>query len=215
MNLVFQANRLLTGQGFMYAICGGQAIDLFLGYTSRTHGDIDILAFWPERDRVIAYMQSRGYTVFEPIGGGQAHLVSDIADQRQVKRNIFCIAEGCELVRLAPAGERGIYNIDFLRGGQPSLRFVEFLFNHKTDTHFLYARDHSIIRELDRAILQRGGVPYLSPELCLLYKSTDTAREGYQQDFELAVRAMNQEQKEWLNCSLRALFPHGHPWLHS
>ena len=75
---------------------------------------------------------------------------------------------------------------------------------------FEYARNREIKRELDKAILFSDGVPYLSPEMCLLYKSTDTEREGYQQDFELACKAMNSEQREWLKNALLRLNPQGH-----
>lgn len=40
--LLEQADRMLKGHGFDYAFCGGFAIDLFLGYESRSHGDIAI-----------------------------------------------------------------------------------------------------------------------------------------------------------------------------
>ena len=43
--LIQEANELLKNGGFDYAFCGGQGLDLFLGYESRTHGDIDICAF--------------------------------------------------------------------------------------------------------------------------------------------------------------------------
>ena len=56
-SLVSQANELLKAGGFEYAVGGGQAIDLFLGYESRTHGDIDIIAFWKDRDMIIQFMQ--------------------------------------------------------------------------------------------------------------------------------------------------------------
>ena len=75
---------------------------------------------------------------------------------------------------------------------------------------FEYARTREIKRELNKAILFSDGVPYLSPEMCLLYKSTDTEREGYQQDFELACKAMNSEQREWLKNALLRLNPQGH-----
>ena len=48
--LVMQANQLLQAGDFEYAIGGGQAIDLFLGYESRMHGDIDVIAFLKERE---------------------------------------------------------------------------------------------------------------------------------------------------------------------
>lgn len=213
-NLLKEATELLNGQNFEYAICGGLAIDIFLGYESRTHGDIDLLAYWNDRNSIISYMQSIGFNVYEMLGGGMAHHITDINKQKHEKRNIFCSTPDCELVKLTPTDESDIYIVDFLHIGQSKLNFIELLFNDKDENCFLYARNKEIKRELDKAILTENGLSYLAPELLLLYKSTDTEREGYQQDFELAYSKMNNEQKEWLNNSLKAMNPNGHKWLH-
>lgn len=211
--LVTESNALLLQGGFEYAYCGGQAIDLFLGYESRKHGDIDICAYWPERDKIISFMQSRGFEVYEMLGGGKTHRITDIGEQMYLKRNIFCFRDGCPLVKLYPTDETDIFLLDFLHVGQTEFDFIELLFNDRSETHFEYARDREIKRELSKAILSADSVPYLSPEICLLYKSTDIEREGYQQDYELAYAAMSSEQKEWLDSALKKLNPHGHKWL--
>ena len=214
MNLLLkEAVELLDGQNFEYAICGGFAVDLFLGYESRKHGDIDILAYWNDRNAIILYMQSKGYEVYEMLGGGKAHHITDINVQKYEKRNIFCMMKDCELVHLYPTDEQEIYDIEFIHIGQTKLNFIEFLFNHKDETYFLYARNKEIKRELNKAILYENGTRYLAPELLLLYKSTDTERDGYQQDFELSISKMSQEQKQWLNSSLKIMNPDGHKWL--
>lgn len=211
--LVTESNAFLKQGGFDYAYCGGQAIDLFLGYESRIHGDIDICAYWNERDAIITYMQSQGFEVYEMLGGGRAHKITDISDQAYLKRNIFCFRDNCPLVKLYPLDENDCCWIEFFHVGQTEFNFIEFLFNDKSAANFEYARDREIKRELDKALLFADGVPYLSPEICLLYKSTDTDREGYQQDFELAYEAMSAEQREWLNTALKKAFPDGHKWI--
>ncbi|MDE7297805.1 MAG: hypothetical protein K2N94_03105 [Lachnospiraceae bacterium] len=211
-NLLYEANAMLANGGFEYAICGGYAVDLFLGRESRLHGDIDILAYWTERDKIILYMQSLGFEVYEMLGGGRAHHITDVADQKRVKRNIFCCKPDCELVSLVGTEEKGIFLIDFRHIGQTKLNFIEFLFNERTDTEFIYARNHAVRRTLEKAVLHYDNIPFLSPELCLLYKSTDTEREGYQQDYELASEAMSPEQREWLDDALGLTNPEGHKW---
>ena len=211
--LIAEANELLQKGGFAYAFCGGQALDLFLGYESRVHGDIDVCAYWDDRDRIIQYMQSRGFEVYEMLGGGRAHRIADVSDQVRKKKNIFCFREGCPLVKTYPPDEDGSCWMEFFHIGQTEMDFIEFLFNDRTEDAFIYARNREITLAPDRAVLYREGVPYLAPELCLLYKSTDIEREGYQQDFELAYRAMDPLQREWLRKALRQAFPEGHPWL--
>jgi hypothetical protein len=211
--LVEAAVKLLQGQNFEYAICGGLAMDLFLGYKSRKHGDIDILAYWKDRNSIILYMQSMGYKVYEMLGEGLAHRITDINHQYHKKRNIFCLTNDCELIEIVPTDQTDIYAIEFFHVGQTKLNFVEFLFNDRDEYNFLYARNKDIKRELSKAILQKDDTYYLAPELILLYKSTDTEREGYQQDFELAVLKMNKNQIDWLNNSLKIMYSDGHKWL--
>ena len=211
--LIKQSNDLLRHGNFEYTFCGGQAIDLFLGYETRVHGDIDVCAYWNERDKVIQFMQSQGFMVYEMLGGGRAHRITDISNQMKAKRNIFCFKDGCPLVRLYPHDENDCCLIEFFHIGQTELNFIEILFNDRSETRFEYARDREIKREYGKALLYADGVPYLAPEICLLYKSTDTEREGYQRDFELAYAAMSPEQRAWLQNALKRLYPQGHKWI--
>ncbi|MDE6709187.1 MAG: hypothetical protein K2J76_01720, partial [Oscillospiraceae bacterium] len=109
--------------------------------------------------------------------------------------------------------EKDVYFMDFDHIGLTKLNFIEFLFDEKSDTEFLYRRNHNIRLALDKAILVADGIPFLAPEVCLLYKSTDVQREGYQQDYEKATEKMSEEQRLWLNTSLIAMYPDGHKWI--
>lgn len=211
--LISQANDLLINQGFEYAFCGGYAVDLFLGCESRPHGDIDILAYWKDRNKIIEYMWTQGYCVYEMLGEGKAHHITDINNQFIKKRNILCIKEDCDFVKLTETTEKDIYIVEIIPAIQSKLNFIEFLFNDRTDEHFLYARNHNIKRELNKSILYEDNIPYLAPEICLLYKSTDTERKGYQQDYDLSIQKMNTEQKQWLNNALEVIYPDGHKWM--
>ncbi len=211
--LIKEVNGLLENGGFEYAFCGGQALDLFLGYESRTHGDVDVCAYWDDRDRIIRHMQSLGFEVYEMLGGGRAHHITDINSQIRKKKNIFCYRDGCPLVKTYPPDEDGCCWMEFFHTGQTRPDFVEFLFNDKTKEAFEYARNREITLPMEKAVLFQEGLPYLAPELCVLYKSTDTEREGYRQDFELAWQAMDPDRREWLRKALLREYPGGHPWL--
>ena len=211
--LIKETAELLSAGGFEYQFCAGQAIDLFLGRETRVHGDIDICAYWSERNDIIRYMQSQGFEVYEMLGGGRAHKITDLAVQMYQKRNIFCVKDDCPLMKLYPLDENDCCWLEFFHIGQTELNFIEFLFNDRSETHFEYARDREIKRAIDKAILSRDGIPYLAPEICLLYKSTDIEREGYQQDFELTYPELNDEQKLWLQNALKRLYPDGHKWI--
>lgn len=212
-NLVHEANNLLKNGSFDYAFCGGHALDMFLGYESRVHGDIDICAFWEDRDKIIEYMISQGYKVYEMLGGGRAHPITGTSNLIRLKKNIFCCLEDCPLVKTYPIEEDGNCWMEFFHVGQTKLDYIEFLFNNKSDSRFEYVRNPEITLELDKAICFSDDIPYLAPEIILLYKSTDIDRQGYQQDFELAYKAMSDEQKQWLQSALKREFPNGHKWI--
>lgn len=211
--LIAEADQLLKKGGFEYAFCGGYAIELFLNRTVRRHSDIDVSAYWYDRDKIIAFFQSLGWNVYEMCGGGIAHHITDIKNQIKAKRNIFCFKDGCSLVRLSPKDQKDMYCLDFDHGGQTEFDFIEILFNNRNENSFLYARNENILLPLKKTILTQAGIPYLAPELVLLYKSTDTGREGYQQDYDSVTEKMSAEQKEWLREALWSMYPAGHKWL--
>lgn len=214
-HLIREANTLLKNGNFEYAFCGGFAIELFLNREIRKHGDIDISAYWSDRDHIIRFMQSLGWQVYEMCGGGVAHRIIDISKQLKTKRNIFCFRDNCELITLTPRDDEDMYSIEFDHRGQTSLNFLEFLFNDRNTTDFLYARNNEIALPLSDAILYENNIPYLAPELVLLYKSTDILRQGYQLDYDSALLKMNEGQKGWLKKSLLKMNPLGHKWIDS
>ena len=212
-HLLIECNNLLKNGNFDYAVCGGFAIEMFLDRPVRARGDIDISAWWSDRDVIILYMQSLGWSVYELCGGGMARHITDVTNQIKSKRNIFCMTSDCSIVSLTPLEEPDMFGVEFDHSGQEALTFVEFLFNNMENDRFLYARNHDVTLPLSQAILTRDGIRYLAPEMVLLYKSTDTEREGYHLDYDVAMVAMTETQKTWLCDALTVMNPDGHKWL--
>ena len=185
---------------------------MYLNKQVRSHGDIDISAFWEDRNAIIEYMQSKEWTVYEACGGGVVHLIDNIDNQKYIKRNIFCVKACCTFFHTEPCGEDMFkYEIDHIE--QSQLDYIEFLFNTYNEKGFVYARNSNIIRTLDKAILKNDSIPYLSPELVLLYKSTDIMREGYQLDFDVTISHLSEDSKQWLINAFNIMYPDGHIWL--
>jgi len=58
------------------------------------------------------------------------------------------------------------------------------------------------------------GVPYLRPEIQLLYKAgSSEIREKDNTDFQNTLPYLLLKEKEWLRTSLTRQFPEGHAWL--
>ncbi|MBO0793003.1 MAG: aminoglycoside adenylyltransferase, partial [Ktedonobacteraceae bacterium] len=55
------------------------------------------------------------------------------------------------------------------------------------------------------------GIPYLAPEIQLLYKSRGL-RSKDEADFDSTLLYLDQERRQWLAQALTIVHP-GHPWL--
>jgi hypothetical protein len=211
-NLLLECDNLLKNGGFDYAFCGGHALDIHLGITTRPHGDIDLSAYWDDRNSVIKFMKSQGWIVYETMGGGKIHLITDIDDQKLIKLNIFCVKEGC-LFFHTEHFENDVYHCEIDHVEQKHLDYIEFLFNKREADNFIYSRNNEIRRALEKAILYKDSISYFSPELVLLYKSTDLSREENRQDFDVIYPHLLDESREWLCNALKIAFSNGHEWI--
>ncbi|MCL2446146.1 MAG: hypothetical protein FWD06_05215 [Oscillospiraceae bacterium] len=212
MDLIEQLHAFMVATEIDYAICGGHAIDLFVGKKTRPHKDLDLVVYWEDRDRLVAHMLADGWDVYEPCGTGYLHKINAVDDQLRIKMNIWCVQSSNPHYTFTEH-EKDMYAVAFDDAEQTELDFIEFLFNTRQDGAFLFARNHDIKRSLNKAILHANGVPYLAPELVLLYKSQPADHTENQLDFECAAVKLNAEQRAWLQHALAVLFPDGHKWL--
>ena len=209
--LLTEVKQLLQDAAFLWAVCGGFGLDLFLDEEIRTHGDMDICVFEENRQENLRYMLERDWKVYEFRGMGK---VRPMGDERssETGRNLLCLKEGCELIRFYPCDERDQYH-QFFHTGIRKLNYLEFLFNRAEKGEFLFDSGKGIRRKLTDSIRYRDEIPYLAPEIALLYKASRHEEEKNRWDFERVYPRMDQDQQNWLLESLKALYPQGHPWI--
>ena len=212
MGILNQLDNFMADIKVDYALCGGYAIDVFLGKKTRPHKDLDVAVFWEDRDRIVQHMLNQGWDIYEPCGTAYLHKIHDVSNQKCVRDNIWCVQSGNPHYKFTKH-EKDMYAVDFDNSEQSKLDYIEFLFNTRIRGLFLYRRNHEITRSLDNAILKINSTPCLAPELVLLYKSTASDNTDYQLDFNNAINKMNDEQLKWLQNSLIAMFPSGHEWI--
>lgn len=210
--LINNTRKLLQNIDFDWAICGGFAIDLFCEVKTRKHLDIDVCVFWENRDDVITYMSDLDWTIYEACGGGMVHKITDLTQQKYLKNNIFCVKDGNKFFHVTPAGDN-MFRCEIESSEQVELDYIEFLFDKRNDNCFLYSRNEDVKREIDKAILFYDTIPYLAPEIVLLYKSTEPKSDDYGHDFTIAMGKMSNDSKNWLLNSLEFCYPEGHEWL--
>nr|WP_227395081.1 hypothetical protein [Jeotgalibacillus aurantiacus] len=90
-------------------------------------------------------------------------------------------------------------------------RELEILLNEHDAEDWVFRRDSSIRRPLEKSILHFGGIPCLAPEIVLLYKSTNP-RAKDEKDFKNMLPLLQIDQACWLNDALKIHKP-GHHWI--
>jgi GrpB-like predicted nucleotidyltransferase (UPF0157 family) len=178
----------LEGCGFPWYISSGWALDLFLGQVTRVHHDVDVVVARADQLALYEHMTGRGWKFVTPLHG---RLEPWPAHMR------------LELPR---------HQAHTHRAGQ----FIDFLLTDMADSVWRYRRNPAAIRALDRAGLRSSqGIPFLAPELVLLFKSKNTGnreRDKDQADFERVYPQLAPEPRAWLRWALVATDP-AHPWI--
>jgi hypothetical protein len=221
---VLHLNDFFKRADFDWCVCGGFAIDLFAGHSTRPHEDLDIAVFWQDKKRVISFMMDAKWRVFEAMGGGVICEILDTAAFSRDKRNLFCFTSDNCSCHLASVGT-DMYQFRLDSREQSTLDYIEFLFNDQDDENLIYSQNHSILRSLRQAVQMRNEIPFLAPEIVLLYKSIYInyleKEDEYSlrlvsnavNDFNLLLPLLDRERKDWLNKVLRTVYPNGHAWI--
>jgi GrpB-like predicted nucleotidyltransferase (UPF0157 family) len=178
----------LAGYDGSWYISSGWALDLFLGRVTRVHHDVDVVVDRDEQLALREHLAGRGWRFVTPL---QGRLEPWPAHMR------------LELPR---------HQVHAHRSGE----FIDFLLTELAGGLWRYRRDPRVIRDLAKAVQQSSqGIPFLAPELVLLFKSKNTGkseRSKDQTDFEQLYPHLSSEAKAWLRWALIATDP-AHPWI--
>jgi hypothetical protein len=89
---------------------------------------------------------------------------------------------------------------------------IEFLLEQRQGDEWVYRRDAQITMPLSHlGKVTPDGVPYLVPEVVLLYKAKDP-RPNDEADFEAALPKLGIGARCWLAAALEVVHP-DHPWI--
>lgn len=173
----------LGGVSVPWCIAAGWALDLFGGCQSRPHGDLEIAV--PAAGFAEVRDRFPEY-VFDAVGSGR----------------IWASAGTETLAATHQTWLRDPANNQFL--------FDVFREPHDGGT-WICRRDDSLRLPYD-AIIERdaGGIPYLVPELVLLFKAKSPRPKDHA-DFDRVLPLLSQERRDFLGRWLSRLHPE-HPW---
>lgn len=166
-----------------WCVAAGWAVDLFRGEVTREHEDLEIAIPAAEFGEIRAALPDLDFVV---VGDGRIWPLDGPAYERQYQ------TWGRD-----PA--TGAWRLDVFR--EP----------HDAGT-WICRRDESIRRPYQEIILTSAdGIPYLAPEVALLFKAKHT-RPKDEADFAGTLPRLAPAQRDWLGWALRRVHP-GHPWL--
>jgi Aminoglycoside-2''-adenylyltransferase len=176
--------RLLAGVTVPWYVAGGWAIDLFLGRQTREHGDLEIAVPAPEFAAIRAALADYEFDV---VGSGQRWPLDSPAFR--VMHQTWVREPGT-----------GVYRADVFR--EP-----------ERDGSWVCRRDESIRLPYERLIRRTGdGIPYLVPEVGLLFKAKRASEPKNQADFGATAGLLSDDAVGWLSWALRRVHP-GHAWI--
>jgi len=178
---------LLRGVSVPWWIAGGWAIDLFLGRQTRPHDDTDVLI---RRDDQLAL---------------QAFLSDwDLHKTQQPGLKPW------------PKGEflnPGVNDV-WCRRTPDSPWSLQFMLLDTQDDSWVFRRDSTITGPIaSLGMATDSGIPYLSPDIQLLYKARSETVNKDDADFRNCAPLLEPEKREWLLSCLEQRLPDGHQWI--
>lgn len=180
---------LLAGAYFPWWVAGGWAIDRFVGHQTRQHDDLDVLVL--RRDQLVVQHALRGWDLHA--------------------------ADPPGTLRPWAAGEAlgaGIYDI-WCRPDTAAPWALQLMLADidRTGTHWIFRRDPRVTGSLSRLGSRSAeGIPYVAPEVQLLYKAKQTPLPKDEADFAVALPLLDVPSRRWLTEVLTTLRQQ-HPWL--
>jgi len=176
--------RLLAGVTAPWYVAGGWAVDLFLGRQTREHGDLEIAV---PASAFPAIRDALADYEFDVIGSGLRWPLDSPAFQ---------------VMHQTWARERdtGVYRADVFREPERGAAWV-------------CRRDESISLPYEDLIRRTGdGIPYLVPEVGLLFKAKRADEPKNQADFAVTADVLDDDAAGWLRWALERVHP-GHAWI--
>jgi len=176
---------LLVGINLPWWVAGGSALDLFIGFQTRPHGDLDVGVLRRDAAGVIAGLS--GWEFFEATAG-MLYRLGRYEIPRAEINSLWC----------RPCNTR-----DWS---------LELMLDEADGDTWVFRRRPTVRMPLQRAIRHTAdGIPYLTPEIQLLYKARHS-RAKDQGDFERVLERLDADERVWLYDALSAVEPE-HVWL--
>ena len=174
-----RVNEVLKNYNGIWGIAGGWAIDLFLNKETREHQDIEIAILRQEQLLFKNYLHGWSFSYIDNMG----QLINWDNDK-------YLELPVHEVYTTDGTGNR-----------------IEILLNEAVDGNWIYRRNLNVTYPIESSILKsKCGIPILSPEIVLLYKSKENRKKD-SDDLRRILPELSKESRAWLASSIE--FAHG------
>jgi hypothetical protein len=169
-----------------WCVCGGWAIDMWLGEVTRQHRDLEIAILRDHQIELRDYLQGWRWRI------------------ATMDKRLVIWKESNRQMLMLPVHE--------LHASDRSGKQIEFLLNENDGIDWIYRRNFDVRLNLSKWILHGvNSIPVLCPQIVLLYKSKDPRPED-ELDVRTSLERLDEEQRTWLKLALMRTEPH-HRWL--
>ncbi len=180
-----------------WALCGGWAIDAWLGRQTRDHGDVDISVF-----------NQDSQALFEHLGGWQlvAHAPNIPSDTHQLWDGRPLPLPAHIHARL-DRGEELPASADLT---QQQGFILDILLDDRSGDDWVLSRAPRIRMPVRDCVQQSPwGLPTVVPGVLLFFKASELRRRD-RLDFSAMLSQLDEEERNWLRDAISVL---RHPWL--
>lgn len=183
-----------------WSLCGGWAVDAWLGRVSRDHGDVDLSVFVENQRDLYEHLRDWQLlahdAAWEPGGGdewwtGSPHLGFPSHIHARTPE------------RAGDVPKNGIATLEdgFL---------LDIQIDDRAGDAWLLSREPEVSIPFERGVrVTDWSVPAASPEVLLFFKARDLRRRD-KTDFAALLPLLSAEQRAWLRDAIVAI---GHPWV--
>ena len=175
----------MAGLGHDWALCGGWAVDAWLGRQTREHVDVDLSVFDEDQLAIHAYLRD-GWLLngHDPHDDDSTHAWD--GHRLELPAHIHARADE--------------FNLDIQ-------------LNRRDGSDWVVSGEPGLVLPVSAAVrTSPWGLPTLAPEAILFYKARGDIRAHDQADFDLLAPTLDRDRRAWLRDALAAVRP-AHEWL--
>jgi hypothetical protein len=196
---------VMSGYPSDWSLCGGWAVDAWLGRLTREHGDVDLSVFVDDQHLLFEHLRDWQLLAHDPVFDEKApgHNAEWWDGGRRLEHPSHIHGRAPESSGAMPEG-----GIAWPKDGF----WLDIQIDDRSGGDWIIKREPSISKPLAASVQQSiWGVPVPVPEVLLFLKAAQPRRRD-ERDFLALLPKLNHEQRGWLSEALAKAFP-GHHWI--